>query len=87
MNIKIFCWKRNASECFSIQWIGKYHRIGTSDINKISLPCFDDKMYIQNNEFDVLALGYYSSLQNNAVTLITIEKDFLVKQIVYKFFL
>ena len=27
----------------------KDHRIGTHEINKISLPCFDDKMYIQNN--------------------------------------
>ena len=27
------------------------------EINKISLPCFDDKIYIQNNG---LALGYYS---------------------------
>ena len=27
----------------------KDHRIGTYDINKISLPCFDDKIYIQNN--------------------------------------
>ena len=25
------------------------HRTGTHEINKISLPCFDDKMYIQNN--------------------------------------
>ena len=27
----------------------KYHRIGTYKINKISLSCFDDKIYIQNN--------------------------------------
>ena len=28
------------------------------EINKISLCCFDKKIYIQNNGFDGLALGY-----------------------------
>ena len=32
--------------------------IGTYEINKISLSCFDDKIYIQNNGYDALALGY-----------------------------
>ena len=36
----------------------KYHRMGTNKINKISLSWFDDKIYIQNNEYDGLALGY-----------------------------
>ena len=38
----------------------KDHRIRTYDINKISLSCFDDKIYIQNNGYDGLALGHYS---------------------------
>ena len=38
--------------------LSKYHEIGTYEINKISLPCFDDQIYIQNNECDELALGY-----------------------------
>ena len=38
----------------------KNHRIGTYEINKISLSCFDDKIYIQNNGRDGLALGYKS---------------------------
>ena len=38
----------------------KDHRIGTYEINKISLTCFDDKIYIQNNENDGLALAYPS---------------------------
>ena len=25
------------------------YKIGTYKINKISLPCFDDKIYVQNN--------------------------------------
>ena len=34
------------------------HRIGTYEINKISLSCFGDKIYIQNNGFDGLVIGY-----------------------------
>ena len=36
----------------------KNHRIGTYEINMISLRCFDDKIYIQNKGCDGLALGY-----------------------------
>ena len=36
----------------------KDHGIGTYEINKISLSCFDDKIHIQNNGCDGLALGY-----------------------------
>ena len=35
----------------------KDHRLGTYEINKISLSCFDDKICIQNNGYDGLALG------------------------------
>ena len=38
----------------------KDHRIGTCIINKVSLSCFDDKMYIQNSGYDGLALAYQS---------------------------
>ena len=34
--------------------------IGTYEINKISLCCFDDKIYIQNNGYYGLTPGYYS---------------------------
>ena len=37
---------------------GKNHRIGTFEMNKISLSCLDDKIYILNNGYDGLALGY-----------------------------
>ena len=30
------------------------------EINKISLPCFHEKIYIQNNGYDRLAIGYQS---------------------------
>ena len=36
----------------------KHHKIGTYEINKIPLSCFDDKIYIQSNGYDGLALGY-----------------------------
>ena len=38
----------------------KDHRIGSYEINKISLLYFDDKTYIQNNGYDGVALGYQS---------------------------
>ena len=36
----------------------KDHRIGTHEISKISLSCWDDKIYIHNNGYDGLVLGY-----------------------------
>ena len=30
----------------------KDHRKGTYEISKISLPCFDDKIHIQNNGYE-----------------------------------
>ena len=33
------------------------NRIGTYDINKISLSWFDEKIYIQNNGYDGLVFG------------------------------
>ena len=60
---------------------GKDHKIGTYEINKILLFCFGDKIYIQNNGCDALALGNY---KKKTVILITI-KSFLVKQIVLIF--
>ena len=38
----------------------KDYRIGTYEINKISFSCLDDKIDIQNNGYDGLALGYQS---------------------------
>ena len=38
----------------------KDHNLGIYEINKISLSCFNDKIYNQNNGCDGLALGYQS---------------------------
>ena len=40
----------------------KDHRKGTYEIKKISLACFHIKIYILNNGYDKLALGYQSQL-------------------------
>ena len=45
------CLKQSMNRIYS-----KDHRIGTYEINKISLPCFNDKIYIQKNGYDRLAL-------------------------------
>ena len=44
----------------------KDHRIGTYEIKKPSLSCFDDKIYILNNGYYALALGYQSYLYKNS---------------------
>ena len=36
----------------------KDNKTGIHERNKISLPCFDGKIDIQNNGYDGLALGY-----------------------------
>ena len=36
----------------------KDHRIGTYEVNKNSLSYFDDKIFIQIDEYDGLSLGY-----------------------------
>ena len=36
----------------------KYHRIGNYEVNKISLSCFDNRIYIQDDGCDGLTLGY-----------------------------
>ena len=38
----------------------KNHRIGIYESNKISLSCFDVKIYILDKGIDMLALGHYS---------------------------
>ena len=37
---------------------GKDRVIGTYEISKVSLSCFDEKIYIQNSRHDGLALGH-----------------------------
>ena len=44
----------------------KDHRIRTYEINRIFLSSFDDKIYILNNRYDGLALGYLSQLWENS---------------------
>ena len=41
---------------YSIQ--SKYHLIGTYEIKKFSLYHFDDEIYMQNNRYKEIAIGY-----------------------------
>ena len=36
------------------------HELGSYEINKVSLSCFDDKRYIKNNGIESLAYGHYA---------------------------
>ena len=56
MNIKMFCWIRMRHSLNRIQ--SKDHRIRTYEIHKISFYCLDHEIYIQNNRYDGLAVGY-----------------------------
>ena len=38
----------------------KDRKIGTYELNEISLPCYEDKIYIKDNGWDRFALGYQS---------------------------
>ena len=42
----------NKTNVWDIRWIGTY------EINKISLSCFDDEIYDLNNGYDGVDLGY-----------------------------
>ena len=54
MNVKMYCWH-------SVNRIqSKDNRIGTYEIKKNSVCRFDNKIYIPNNGYDGLALGYQS---------------------------
>ena len=61
MNIEIYKDVLSNKKCLkdSMNRIqSKDHRIRTYEINKISLSCSDDKIYIQNNGCDGLALDH-----------------------------
>ena len=53
LNKKCFQHSMNRIQC-------KDNRKRTFEINKISMSCFDDKIYIQNNGYDGLAVHCYS---------------------------
>ena len=56
MNTNMFCWTINV---WGIQWIGlKVNTIRYEPEKSAKLSCFDDKIYILNNWYEGLALGY-----------------------------
>ena len=52
----------------------KKHKIGTYEINKISLPCFDDKRFILDDGIDTLAY-FHKDLKNRFTQMIINRKD------------
>ena len=52
MNIKTFCLIQNDK---MKRIPSKKHRIGTYDVNKLSLSCFDDKRFISDDGVHTLA--------------------------------
>ena len=38
------------------------HQIGSYELNKVSLSCFDDKRYIHNNDMTSFAYGHYKTI-------------------------
>ena len=44
----------------------KLHRIGTYDVCKISLYCFDDKRYILDNGINILAY-FHKDIRTNII--------------------
>ena len=49
----------------------KKHKLGTYEIDKISLSCFDDKRYVLDN--GIYTLAYFR--KNNVTSCKEIEKD------------
>ena len=49
----------------------KKHKLGTYEIDKISLSCFDDKRYVLDNR--ILTLAYFH--KNSVTSCKEIEKD------------
>ena len=58
MNIKVYYLNKKYTIHLLNRIQSKVHRIGTYEINKISLYCFYDIIYTKNNGYDGLALGY-----------------------------
>ena len=51
----------------------KKHKIGTYEIDKISLSCFDDKRYVLDDGIHTLA--YFHKYCNNRKKIVMIKKD------------
>ena len=61
----------------------KKHKIGTYEINKISLSCFDDKRFILDDGIHTLAY-FHKDLKKNRFSQMIINKKRLSKMIINK---
>ena len=53
---------------------GKKHKIGTYEINKTSLSCFDDKRFVLDDGIHTLAY-FHKDLKNRFLQMIMNKRD------------
>ena len=59
----------------------KKHKLGTYEINKISLSCFDDKRYVLDD--GIYTLSYFTKIVSQVViskSIVIIEKIVIIKK-------
>ena len=61
MNLKIFCLIKKIIRHKMKRIQAKMHKIGTYEINKISLSCFDNKRYVLDDGIHTLAYFHKDS--------------------------
>ena len=47
------------------------HQLGSFELNKISLSCFDDKRFIHQNGITSFAYGHYQNLNLNVAVCVS----------------
>ena len=60
----------------------KKRKLGTYEIDKISLPCFDDKRYVLDNGIRMLVYFYTDSVTSCKEIVKRLIKKILIKKIV-----
>ena len=55
----------------------KRHRLGSYDVFKVSLSCFDDKRYVLDNGVDSLAY-FHKDIRSNIFVVMMIDGGFMI---------
>ena len=61
MNLNVFCLIKNIIRHKMKRMQAKKHKIGTYEIDKISLSCFDNKRYVLDDGIHTLAYFHRDS--------------------------
>ena len=67
-NLKIPCLTKKLLDIKWKEYNLKKHKIGTYEIDKISLSCFDDKRYVLNNRFCTLDYFHQDTNDKNVLS-------------------